>query len=304
MRFRIDYPGRRTLASDAVPEDITPEQANQMLEDYSKAVQAAHMPPVDLHVIREQALERLAAQEVETLDRLAESVPQPLPSKVDLTATRVEDTDDALVPVGYLTAEQEDAYLARLDAKMGPDHYNLSTATGKDKDGEASVKEEKHMADLTPRELERHVELTNPQSQHNWLKAHTKVQTNLGGGDDDADSIASHDAPTKSSAPRKRVGKDQKTLAKQVGDRAVERAREGWSPGAGSPGRLNEDDEFGYEDGMGGSGRKRARDPDGTYRLKGSTKGSGAGKAKRKRSGEDIGPVVGSAIKKPKVEGE
>lgn len=272
-----------------------------MLDEYSKAVQAAHMPPVDLHVIREQALERLAAHEVETLDELTRSVPHPLPSAEDSSATALADGDDLQTPVGYLTVEQEDAYLARLDAKMGPDQYNMTTPGAKDKESEPSVKEEKHLADLTPRELERHVELTNPQSQHNWLKVHAKAQTNLGGGDDDADSIASHDAPAKSSAPRKRAGKEQKTLAKQVGDRAVERAREGWSPGAASPGGGYDDDDNGHDDGLGGSGRKRARDPDGTYRLKGSSKAAGAGKTKRKRSGEDIGA---GAMKKPKVEGE
>jgi hypothetical protein len=269
--------------------------------EYTHYVQAGQMPPADLFVMREHIDDKLAAQEVEALHELERSVPQPVPRPGDAAPeahVRINDGEEVVEPVNWLSIDQEDAYLARLDANNPPEPYNRVPAALKEKERETAMKEEKHWAELTPREWERHVELLNPQSQHNWLKIHSKVNTNLGGGDDDADSIASHDGAKSS---RKRTGKD-KNLAKQVGDRAVERAREGRSPGAGDAGP--EEDEVGLDAGYGG-GKKRARDPDGTYRVKG---GSSGNKGKRKRSGEDIGsagsPAGGSSVKKAKVEGE
>ena len=253
--------------------------------EYNSAVRNGTIPPLDLHVVRQQIDERLAAQDVESLSTLQASVPHPTGDIVDVESNG-EDTGP-----GFLTADQEAEYLARLDAKAG-DPYTLAPSTQKD-----TVQEEKHWAELTPRELERQVELQNPQSQHNWLKTHTKVlSTNI---DDDTESLASHDNAAKpSSAPaRKRGGKD-KNLAKQVGDRAVERAKEGWSPSAAS-------DDEGATAAATTAGKKRTRDPDGTYRLKGSgSKGAGSsakGKRKRSTTGDGGGEV---GIKKAKVEGE
>ena len=191
-------------------------------------------------------------------------------------------------------------YLKQLDKGLD-EPYVLSRPNEPTKDGQG---EEKHWAELTPREVERQAELLNPQSQHNWLKNHAKLNPNAGNEIDDNESLASHDnANTKPTASRKRGGNSgaKGNLARQVGDRAVERAREGWSPSAAS---NMEDDELAGEEtlGLGGSGRKRTKDPDSTYRLKGG-KGGGTSKGKRKRSGEDLGAGSSAGGKKAKVDG-
>lgn len=238
------------------------------------------IPHIDLHVIRQQIDDRLAAQGVEALRVLENTVPHPIGGELP------EDSkgDD---PPGFLAPEQEAEYLMRLDAKLG-DSFSLVSAN--------LDQEDKHWAELTPRELERQMELLNPQSQHNWLKMHAKGNpANMGPeGMDDNESLASHE--NSSSKMAKRRTDKSKTLVKQVGDRAVERAtREGWSPSAAS---AMDEDELGGDEAFGA--RKRGRDPDGTYRLKGGK--SGSAKGKRKRSGEDVGGDVGG--KKAKVEGE
>ena len=249
--------------------------------EYTAAVRAGQIPPLDLHVVRQQIDEKLAVQEVRPLSALEAGVSHP-----NLTTAGDVGTEEDMGP-SYLTIEQEAEYLARLDARNPLDQWALTSSAPK----EAAVGEEKHWAELTPRELERQVELLNPQSQHNWLKTHSKGATNL--VDDDNESLASHDTGSKPAASsRKRGGKD-KNLAKQVGDRAVERAKEGMSPSAAS-------DEEATAGGSGG--RKRARDPDSTYRVKGSKgQGSAAKGSKRKRSAvEDTGS--GTGRKKVKVE--
>jgi hypothetical protein len=306
LRFNVSYPEHQVHpALEHIPKYFTPEGANEYFNEVTAAVRNGQMPHVDLAVIREHIDDRLAAQGVELLSEMESAIPQPLPSTAD-AAPMVSTSDDGeeMEPVGWLTGEQEDAYLTRLDGKLSPDGLH-STQAQRAKEREAASKEEKHWAELTPRELERQVELLNPQSQHNWLKTHTKVLTNLG-GDDDAESIAG-DGGAGVGAPkssRRKSGKD-KNLAKQVGDRAVERAREGWSPSAASAG-LDDEDELAVDGGS--TARKRTRDPDGTYRVKGGKSGTAGNKGKRKRSGDDFGgpstPGGATSIKKPKVEGE
>ncbi|KAK3681890.1 hypothetical protein LTR37_020783 [Vermiconidia calcicola] len=293
LRFDISLPHHRE-ALRAVPPNITPEAANKLLMDYTAAVRSGHIPPLDLHVIRQQIDDRLAAQEVEPLGMLESSIPH--------ATTNGEAEEDAeQEPINYLTPDQETAYLARLDLQVGSDPYNLAPPTQREKGREALLaveEKEKHWAELTPRELERQVELGNPMSQHNWLRTHTKVGNNEA---DDAESLAGDTPRAPASSSRKRAA-GTKNLAKQVGDRAVERAREVGSPGLGGVGMEEEEDgEVG-----GSAGRKRVRDPDGTFRLKGSKGGSGkggggGGGGKRKRSGEDMGgaPISG---KKPRVD--
>ncbi len=300
LRFDISYPEHpRSVAENAVPVDVTPDEANQQLAAYTRAVRSGQMPHLDLHVIREQVEERLAAQGVETLVEMETRVPQPISNAAD-AATAVhfptDDGDGVVEHLSWLTAEQEDAYLARLDAKLATEHYNLTP--GPEKIRERDAQGEKHWAELTPRGFETMLELANPQSQHNWLKTHQKVNTNIG-GDDDADSVASHEVGGSKPSRRRTANKD-KNLAKQVGDRAVERAR--MSPGAADG---LEEDELAIDDGSSVS-KKRVKDPDSTFRVKGGKGGSSGNKAKRKRSGEDVGGAAGSgtSIKKPKVEGE
>jgi len=274
LRFDVAYPGRKTGSQMIVPANITPEAANEMLMRYKQAVHAAQIPPLDLHVVRAQIDQRLAEQDVIPLQVLQSATAQPV---------HLDDPKREVAPVGYLTSEQEAEYLLRLDAKTD-DPLSVVVRANDSKHGD----DDKLSGDLTLQEVERQNELLNPQSQHNWLKHHPKPGAI--GAVDDNESLASHD--TAKAAPKKRGG--NKNLAKQVGDRAVERAREGFSPGAASG---FEEDELTIADEHPGPVRKRGKDPDGTYRSKA---GKG-GKSKRKRSGEEVGGPS-SASKKARVE--
>ena len=250
--------------------------------EYNIFVRQGKMTPLDLVEMRSQVDARLAEQGIEPLHSLESTVSRPIAGRSDVNVER---------ELGFMPFEQEMEYLGRLDAKLSMNGGGLP-ADPRHRD----LEQEKHYADLTPRELERKTEFENPQSQHNWLKTHTKVLGNDGDGDD-TESLASHDTGNKPPNKRKSAGKGN--LAKQVGDRAIERAREG------STAVSNDEDELASDVGPAGapgsaSGRKRTRDPDGAYRLKGSKP---AAKGKRKRSGEDS-PAGGAASgKKAKVEG-
>ncbi|KAK5120614.1 hypothetical protein LTR85_005972 [Meristemomyces frigidus] len=308
LRFNI-RPAPRHAPPIYVEPHITPEEANAMVAEYRDAVSLGRIPPLDLHVVRDQIEQRLAAQDVETLDKLSATIPHPTTSIGQPLPEDIRGDD----PSSYLTPDQETAYLHRLDTKLGVDPFtgprpsNAETAK--------ILEEEKHFATLTPREQERQIELLNPQSQHSWLATHSKSQPPGGIGGmadvDDNESLASHDQPKP--APRKRGGGGgggNKNLAKQVGDRAVERAREGFSPSAASAGFAGdmEQDELSMMDDQTApsSGRKKGRDPDGAYRVKGGKGGAGGpAKGKRKRtSGEDIGASGGGSSKKARVSGE
>lgn len=287
LRFNISLPEEHTAISsipNIVPDDVTPEGANKLLLDYTVAVQRGQIPHLDLHVIRDQIDKKLAAQDVETLEELEASIPHATALGSGPLPEDLQGPD----PPGYLTSEQEDSYLLRLDAKLG-DPISQTKSIQKEKEGE---NDQKHWAEMTAREAERQIELQNPQSQHNWLKKHaTKT---LHADIDDNESLASHDAKPTSG----RGGGAKRNLAKQVGDRSVGRAREGASPSAAS---LAEDDELAFvDDHPQSAGRKRAKgDVDGTYRVKGGK--GGAGKGKRKRGGDET--PTGSG-KKAKVEAE
>lgn len=281
LRFDISLPVQHTAIgtiSSVVDADITPQAANDTFAEYTNAVQRGQIPHLDLHVIREQIEEKLRLQGVQSLEDLERQVPHTRP---DLDGTLPEEVMGP-DPPGLLSSEQEDAYLLRTDAKLG-DPLSISRSAEKD------LTEERHWADMTAREVERQVELLNPQSQHNWLKSHAK-----GGADiDDNESLA--DAKP---APRKR------NLAKQVGDRAVGRAREGASPSAASAGAAGDDDESVFLDEYPSSKKRRGAgsgDVDGTYRIKGgksNTPNTSKGKRKRPTNGDE-----GAAAKKSKLEG-
>ena len=299
LRFDIALPGQpsQTLsATNAIAPDLTPDKANAILMDYTSAVRSGHIPPLDLQVIRQQLDDRLAAQDVLPLSALETSVSHAIP------ATHPPDQEEQ---PSYMTPEQEGEYLSQLDTRLGvgdppyllPSHQHKDATSTPEKDKQ----EKPHWAELTPRELERQAELQNPQSQHSWLKHHSKLHLSAPALEvDDNESLASHDTKA-APAPRKRGGKDKHAnLAKRVGDRAVGRANAG-----------EEDDLAGGEENGsvgGGSGKKRARDPDGTYRLKGGGgkgkggAGGGGGGGKRKRSGEDVAGGGGGG-KKARLEG-
>lgn len=256
--------------------------------EYNARVRGGKISPLHLAEVRSQIDANLAAQGIEPLDSLEQSVSHPVGGK---SAQAVDQE------LGFLPFEQEMEGLSRLDAKLSMNGGLPADPRHRD------VEHDKHYADLTPRELERKTEFENPQSQHNWLKTHTKVLGNEEG--DETESLASHDlgggggSSTKPAKGRKAAGKG--SLAKQVGDRAVEKAREG------SQAFSNDEDELASDVGLGGanagaSGKKKARDPDGTYRVKGAK--AGAAKGKRKRSGEDMpSGGAGGAGKRAKVEG-
>lgn len=263
LRFDVRTSAQRERHK-IVAADITPESSNETLSEYTAAISRGMIPPIDLHIVRDQIEEQLASQDVQTLEALERSIPYPLVAgEEDLP---LEDRGEE--PPNFLCTAQETEYLQRLDAKLG-DRLSL--------DKDLAQPQIPHQADLTPRELERHMELLNPQSQHNWLKTHSKMHAAL---DDDAESLASHEGGSSSAKPAGR--KRGKNLAKQVGDRAMERAYEGMSPSAASG--FDEDEVPTVEEP--GSGRKRARDPDGAYRVKGGRGGAVKG-SKRKRLTED-----------------
>lgn len=263
LRFDVRTPAQRQRATIIEP-DITPEASNEMINEYTTAINKGLIPPIDLHIIRDQIEDQLAAQGVQQLEALERSVPYPLVNGED----DLPEEDRGDEPLTFLSTSQETDYLQRLDAKLGE---RLSL------DKDLAQPQSPHQAELTPRELERHMELLNPQSQHNWLKTHSKMHAAL---DDDTESLASHEGGGSSSKPAGR--KRGKNLAKQVGDRAMERAYEGMSPSAASG--FDEDELQAIEEP--GSGRKRARDPDGAYRVKGGRGGAVKG-SKRKRLTED-----------------
>ncbi|KAK3657788.1 hypothetical protein LTR56_002167 [Elasticomyces elasticus] len=320
LRFNIER-GDYSLHVPAmeIPADISPEQANETFQTYKHAVQSGSLPAMDLQIIRHELDRKLAAQETVHIDQLAAQLPS-LPVKAEGVFPSSDDPPSSSDMPAYLTPEQESAYLSSLDARLGDNgSHNREAPTGG---------EEKHFAEMTPRELERHVELLNPNSQHSWLAARQKLgilpgatAVEIGGPDNDNESVMSHEpaAATAVKAPRKRVRKPKADgdLAKRVGDKAVERAREeegggeekargspGVGGGVGGNGAGLADDEDATVGGAGGSGRKK-RDADGGYHPKGGKKGAASGK--RKRSGEDVGGAAGTpggaGGKKLKVEG-
>jgi hypothetical protein len=275
LRYELSYTGQPSTGK-FIEKNITPEVANRQYLDYQDAVKKAMMPGLDLEVARAQMEERLAAQETEPLATLESRVSHPVP-----TQDTVPEDEEGMGP-GYLTSEQECEYLARVENQLQREPMYIAPSMQKKLAADPGGLDEKHWAELTPREVERQVELLNPQSQHNWLKIH-KINSNTIGENDDNESLASHEA---SKPPRKRGGKD-KNLAKQVGDRAVERAKEGWSPSAASD-----------EDAPASAGGKRKRDPDATYRVKGAKSSASKGSKRKRSGGEDL------AAKRRRVDGD
>nr|POF00999.1 hypothetical protein CFP56_20947 [Quercus suber] len=301
LRFDVSWPDRKMQPGvDFIPANIAPEQAHNLLDDYRNYVSQGRIPVLDLHVIRNEVEQRLAAQEVTSLSALESSTSHTIPpaSHADLPEDMQGDP-----PAGFLTTEQEAEYLLRLDAKLG-DATAIRTTVEKEAvaaglpGANGNKPEDRHLCEMAPREMDRQIEILNPQSQHNWLRTHHKTHL-VEGVADDAESILSHDTPAK--VPRKRGGAKGANLARRVGDRAVERAREGLSPSNMSM----DDDELGLgfmDEGVGGgSGRKKAKDVgDSAYRAKGGKTG-GSGKGKRKRASGGETPTGNGSAKKARV---
>lgn len=244
--------------------------ADAILLEAADAAAKGALSSLEIQTIKDEVLLRLSLQNATPLSQLEQALKQPFISDetelpMDMLGTELP---------GYMTADQESTYLLKLDQQLDS-QLSLSRPSV------AQEATEKSVTDLTPKELDRQIDIINPQSQHNWLKIHTKLQPD----GDDAESLASHDVKQ-----TRRRGQN-KNLAKQLGDRAMGRAREGHSPGAGS-GYDDDELSLGFIDDhpVTSSGRKKTKDPDGTYRSK-SGKGStpSVAKGKRKRnSGDDV----------------
>ena len=184
---------------------------------------------------------------------------------------------DVETQTGFLSTSHEEDYLLRMDAKLG-DQWALS---------QTRPPTPPTITTMTPREVERDVELRNPMSVHNWLKTH---KTDLNEADDKSSEAGGGNGRKSGGAAGA-----ARNLAKRVGDRAVERARdthEGGSPrgsirGGGADGVPDGDDDIVSVEGGGsadnsgnGSAKKKSRDDDHAYRPKG---GRSSAKSKRKR---------------------
>jgi hypothetical protein len=321
LRFDIFQAGEHSTLSSipsVVPDNITPQQANDLLLEYTVAVQRGQLPHLDLHVLREQIEKTLAAQDVVSLEELEASVNHTIPPPDGVLPDELVGEDAP----GFLKSEMEDEYLLRLDTELG-NPVTVSKEKEKEKEKErdkTGFMEDKFWNELTPREIDRKIELQNPQSQHNWLRNNTTRPTvadvedsegfgtqdvkppgrigGSGGGSSSGGGGGSAAAAAPATPAASTGGK--RNLAKQVGDRAVGRAREGFSPSAAFPG---DEEELAFiDDHPQSTSKKRARgDVDGPYKAKSSGGKSGASvnKGKRKRTGEDT--PGGSGGKKPKT---
>ncbi|GAB7341458.1 hypothetical protein MBLNU457_7697t1 [Dothideomycetes sp. NU457] len=240
--------------------------ANTQLAEVHAAVDRGAQPADEYMTLRLDLEARLAQlTSGTTIDALESHIPHPF---FDPEKDTIPPHIAASQPIAFLTSAHEDEYLDRLDEQLGK-KFSLS----------GSWPAQPHSwTSLTPRELEREVELSNPQSVHNWLKRHN-VSVGVGVGEDGTASEAGGAA-----TPANKTKGGSRTLAKKVGDRAIERAKERdeGSPMSSAAGAGFEEDVLGLgyevETPRSGKGKKRG-DDDHAYRPKG---GSGK-KAKRKR---------------------
>lgn len=264
------------------PEDkrVTLDEGNDRLYEVHQAVDQRTFPPSSLPRIREELEERVANDNAVYLQTLEDKAPPELK-----TASLDVAGPDPVAPVaklnsqlGYMSTVYEEDYLRQIDAKLGDADAMAYLRTKAPKnDTLASGKD--------AAELE--IELKNPQSVHNWLKAN-KISVDA---PDEKSDAASDKTPTTA----KRGG--AKSLSRKVGDKAVERARE---RDERSPmnADFDMDDDLAYLESTSGSGRKRkGRDPDVSYRPK----GSGRGKPKRKRDEAEAVAGAGTGRKKTKT---
>jgi hypothetical protein len=229
--------------------DMTLEMANNIISNAHSAYQNHEVPHQDFVRIRQNIEALLARKDAKNLVDMEAQIPHPTIRHDQLDSLAIE------ADAAFLSSTHEDAYLARLDSKLEPAALS-----------EARAPSPQPLSKLTLRELDREVELRNPLSVHNWLKKHGNMS-------DTADAASEGGAAQTPATSNKR-----RNLAKQVGDKALERAREK----EGSPGSTQDADEdmsiaAGGDDNTPGK-PKRSRDDDQAYRPKG-----GRSKSKRKR---------------------
>ncbi|TKX23720.1 putative IEC3 subunit of the Ino80 complex [Elsinoe australis] len=256
-RSNQEYEGIRDLDS-----------ANRQLYDLHRMELEGRLPHSQVAQIRAAMEEQIASLDCTPLALLEKDIPH-----TTLDMSDKDTVNEIADPIAYLSPTHEAEYLDRLDVTYGDPLLSLGTSVPREKTPPS-------FANMTAREIERETELRNPLSVHNWLKKHNINITDAGDDKSDAGTPG---------AGKKGGGRN---LAKKVGDRAVERARERddgspMSSAAGRDGDLEEEMEDATPRG------RRARDPDESYRPKGGR----SGKSKRKREdGESRG-----ASKKPKT---
>ncbi|KAF4555911.1 Hypothetical protein D9617_2g058760 [Elsinoe fawcettii] len=241
------------------------EAANRVLYDYHQMEHQGRVSHAQVAQTRTQLESHVAALESQPLSSLEKDIPHTILNDADPDAA-----NEIADPIAYFTSQHESDHHDKFDLTWGDPLYGMPAP----RDKSPPV-----FHQMTAREQEREVELRNPLSVHNWLKKHN---INIADTDD-----TKSDAGTPAG-----VKKGGRALAKKVGDRAIERARErdDASPMSSAAGREPEQEEEG--DDTPARGRK-SRDADETYRPKGGR----SGRSKRKRDdGESRG-----ASKKPKT---
>ncbi|KAI5247310.1 amino acid transporter [Aureobasidium subglaciale] len=237
--------------------DITFEMANNIIANAHRAFHNHEVPHQDFVRIRQDIESLLARKDAKSLVEMEAQIPHPRYHHP--ISGPVAKADPA-----FLSSSHEDAYLARLDNKLEPAALS-----------EPRIPSPQPLSKLTQRELDREVELRNPLSVHNWLKKHGTISDM-----DAASEGGAANAQTPATANKRR------NLAKQIGDKALERAREK----EGSPGSTVDNEEEGTaaaaDDTPGKP--KKAREDDQTYRPKG-----GRSKSKRKRDEGENTPARG-----------
>jgi hypothetical protein len=234
--------------------DMNLDTANNIIANAHRAFHNHEIPQLDFVRIRQDIEALLARKNATSLLDMEAHIPHP--RYQHQIPPLVAETNPA-----FLSSSHEDAYLTRLDNKLEPAALS-----------DPRPPSPQPLSKLTQRELDREVELRNPLSVHNWLKKHGTIS------DMDAASEGGNAAAQTPATANKR-----RNLAKQVGDKAIERAREK----EGSPGStVDNEDEPAGDDTPGKP--KKARDDDQTYRPKG-----GRSKSKRKREEGENTPARG-----------
>jgi hypothetical protein len=232
--------------------DMNLDTANNIIANAHRAFHNHEIPQLDFVRIRQDIEALLARKNAKSLVDMEAQIPYPRYQHSNLPL--IADANPA-----FLSSSHEDAYLTRLDNKLEPAALS-----------DPRPASPQPLSKLTQRELDREVELRNPLSVHNWLKKHGTIS------DIDAASEGGNAAVQTPATANKR-----RNLAKQVGDKAIERAREK----EGSPGStVDNEDEPAGDDTPGKP--KKSRDDDQTYRPKG-----GRSKSKRKREEGETTPA-------------
>ncbi|KAJ9619848.1 hypothetical protein H2203_008119 [Taxawa tesnikishii (nom. ined.)] len=279
LRYNLLNPSDDINPASDVVEPLDPATAELEVRNAHQGVASGEYLQTHFLKVKKEYQEKLARQNATKLVDMEARIPH------TVFNGREDDIPDHLVDMaegtqpGFMSAQHEDDYLLRMDAKLG-DQYSLA---------QPRPTSPPNLSTMTPRELEREIELKNPQSVHNWLKKHNPQVV----ADIDKDSEVG--GPTTSATPGGGgggKGKRGTNLAKKMGDRAVERARgrEEGSPGSAATKTEQDllDEEIGYVDetpASAGKG-KRTRDPDESYRPKGDGVGRVRGRGRMGRVGE------------------